>query len=522
MAAGAPRPTRRAVLGGLAAGALLARVPALRAAPAAPGDAAAARHALSRLGFGPAPAALAWVTEVGPARWIEAQLHPEQIADPPALAEGLAARPTLALDPPALFREYGPPPAPPGGKPDAAVVKAQRERARRILLEAREARLMRAVTSPRQLEEVMVDLWLDHFNVFADKGLDLLWIGAFERQAIRPHALGRFADLLRATARHAAMLFYLDNWESLGPASPAARGKPGRGLNENYARELMELHTLGVDGGYGQADVVALARILTGWTIHRGTERDRPLAPGAPTGFFFDAKRHEPGDKTLLGRVIRAAGEAEGEAALDLLAHHPSTARHVATRLVRRLVSDTPDPALVQQVAQRFLETRGDIRETLRAIVRSPTFWDAATIGAKFKTPLRFVVSAVRATGVTVRNWQPLIGALARQGMPLYGCLTPDGWADTRAAWLNPDAMTQRLAFATALAAGQLRLDEPPPPADAPAPATRPKPVPVALETLGAATGADFAAPATRAAIDAAPPPLRAALLLGSPEFMRW
>ena len=484
-------------------------------------------HVLDRLAFGPSPRDLAWIREIGPEAYIEAQLSPERIPEAPEVAQRLAQLQTLRMDPVQLFLQFEPPRPPRGQKQDPEVAKAARRRANVVAEEAREARLIRAVSSPRQLEQVMVDFWFSHFNVFANKGLDRLWTGAYEEQAIRPYALGKFRDLLSATAHHGAMLFYLDNWESVGPGSEAAqrsaqRGKD-RGLNENYAREIMELHTLGVNGGYTQADVIALARILTGWTIHRGVERGpRGQVEVTKTGFFFDPRMHDFGDKQFLGHVIRGTGYQEGEEALDTLAYHPSTAKHIAFELAQYFIADDPDPALVDMLARKFMETRGDIREVLRALFRSPQFSDPKNMLTKFKTPYEYVVSAVRATGVPVTNWRPLLGAMAQQGQPLYGCLTPDGWKNTRDAWLNPDAMTQRLGFATALGNGGLHLLATPGDeiAGEMSPGPRPRPEPLdPARVMGVMGG--FLSPKTRQAVEAANPRLQTAMVIGSPEFMQ-
>jgi uncharacterized protein (DUF1800 family) len=482
-------------------------------------------HVLNRVAFGPSPQDLAWVKESGVQKYLEAQLAPERIPESPDVAQRLAQLPTLRMDPIQLFQAYEAPRPPRGEKPDPEVVKAARERAKVVMEEAREARLIRAVSSPRQLEQVMVDFWFSHFNVFENKGLDRLWTGAYEEQAIRPYALGKFRDLLGATAHHGAMLFYLDNWESVGPGSEAARrsqqqGKE-KGLNENYAREIMELHTLGVNGGYTQADVIALARILSGWTIHRGNEH----GPGGrievtKTGFFFDPRMHDFGEKQFLGHTIRGQGWQEGEEALDILAYHPSTAKHIAFQLAQYFVADDPDPALVDQLAKRFMETKGDVRQVLRALFRSPQFWDPKNVRAKFKTPYEYVVSAVRATGAPVFNWKPLLGAMAQQGQPLYGCLTPDGWKNTRDAWLAPGAITERLGFATALGSGRMPLQATPGDAIVAAQMGQPmpKPQPLDPERLLAVVGLS---PKTREAVAAADPKLQAAMIFGSPEFMQ-
>ena len=261
-----------------------------------------------------------------------------------------------------------------------------------ITAQMQAARITRAVASDRQLEEVMVDFWFNHFNVYAQKGAVRWMLPAYEREAIRPHALGRFRDLVLATARHPAMLFYLDNWLSTRadlviPGGPNAGRRMG--LNENYARELMELHTLGVDGGYTQQDVIEVARCFTGWTI------DRPQQGG---GFVFRPLAHDRGAKRVLGQVIPAGGgQQDGERVIDILVRHPSTARFIATKLARRFVSDDPPAALVERAAATFRRTDGDIRAVLATIVTSPEFWSADAYRAKIKTPLEVVASAVRA-----------------------------------------------------------------------------------------------------------------------------
>src|SRR5216683_6292650 len=404
-------------------------LPALpRSSEAAPAGDRQVLHVLDRLAFGPTREDFRHVKAIGIERYIAEQLDPKTLAEPPELAARLAGLETLRLDPIELFTRYGPLRPADGVKPSPDDIKARREAARIIVREAAEARVLRALHSPRQLEQVMVDFWFNHFNVFAQKGLDHLWIGAYEEAAIRPHALGRFADLLRATARHPAMLFYLDNWENSAPGSKMPNGREA-GINENYARELMELHTLGVDGGYTQDDVIALARILTGW----GLARPR-MPPEAGSGFVFYPKRHDDGAKHFLGRDIAANGEAEGEEALDILAKSPATARHIAFALAQYFVADQPPPALVDRLAARFGETDGDIRQVLNTLFASREFRDG--VGAKYKSPYRFVLSAARAAGVAVDNPKPLVIALARLGQPLYGCATPDGYRDTGEAWI--------------------------------------------------------------------------------------
>jgi uncharacterized protein (DUF1800 family) len=425
-------------------------------------------HILNRLAFGPAPGDLATVQRIGPERWIEQQLQPGAHPQPPELTRQLAALATLRLTPVQLFMDYGPPTGPAANNNPAAK-KAARQQARIIVRQVIRARLYRAVAEPNQLQEVMTAFWFNHFNVFAGKGLDYLWVGAYEEQAIRPHALGRFRDLLGATARHPAMLFYLDNWQNTAPHSPGARGRFD-GINENYARELMELHTLGVNGGYTQQDVIALAHILTGWGIVR---RDPPASrwrarwrPGlgevrTRDGFLFDPSRHDFAAKRLLGQTIPGSGIDEGEQALDLLARHPATARHLSYQLAQYFVTDNPPSALVERMAARYRATGGAIRDVLETLFTSSEFWDQRYYATKFKTPYEFVVSAARATGVALRNPRPLLNTMAGLGMPLYGCQTPDGYKNTRDAWLNPEAMMVRLSFATALGAGRLPLARP-------------------------------------------------------------
>ena len=377
------------------------------------------------------------ISALGIERYLEQQLHPESLPEPVVLTRRLASLETLRADAVSLFLEYGPSSRPNANSPTA--VREARERARIIVEQAREARVLRALESPRQSQELLVDFWYNHFNVFAGKGLDHLWVADYETRAIRPHVLGRFRDLLAATARHPAMLFYLDNWQNTAPDTRGARG-PFRGLNENYARELLELHTLGVDGSYTQADVGALARILTGWGIRRG--RGRVRDPEASLdGFYFDAARHDFEDKLLLGHPIRGRGAAEVEEALDLLAEHPSTARHICYQLAQFFVADAPPPTLVARLAARYRDTDGDLHAILQLLFASPEFRASLSAPGKFKTPFQYVISSVRAAGLAVDHTSPLVGVLQRLGEPLYGCATPDDYKFIERAWLSPDAM---------------------------------------------------------------------------------
>jgi len=350
------------------------------------------------------------------------------------------------------------------------------------------SRILRAVYSERQLQEVMVDFWTNHFNVFANKGADRWYLTSYDRDTIRPHTLGKFYDLLLADAQSPAMLFYLDNVQSVSPnAQPpqqrplAARPlaelmrmtnnpaqqrpqQPRRGINENYARELMELHTLGVDGGYTQKDVQEVARCFTGWTILQ--PRGGAVAAMAVMGrdargdegtFIFRPLMHDNGEKNVLGHKIPAGGGIkDGLMVLDILSHHPSTAKFIATKLVRHFVSDEPPPALVDRVAQTFLKTDGDIREMLRTIFFSREFNSAQAYRAKIKRPFELVVSAVRTLGAETNGGPQLHNWIARMGQPLYGFQTPNGYSDVAENWVNTGALLERMNFSLALVSNRI------------------------------------------------------------------
>lgn len=518
----------------LGIGALTLSVSTVGSAGAGAPSSAEAVHVLNRLSYGPAPGDIDRVLHMGIDSYIDEQLHPEHLPEPEQLQQRLADLEIRTLSQQELVAQYRQ--AAQTARNDDAGKSMRREFYLRMSLESGEERLLRAIQSPHQLQEVMVDFWFNHFNVFSGKGLDRVLVENYEREAIRPHALGRFRDLLGATAHHPAMLFYLDNWLSAAPgyqprhraASPAAEST---GLNENYARELMELHTLGVDGGYTQNDVTALARILTGWTLN-------PRAQTGDSIFRFDARRHDYSDKKWLGRHVAGRGQAEGEWVLDVLASHPATAHHIALELAQYFVSDSPPAALVDRLTRRFIDTDGDIAAVLKTLFNSSEFRDPAFHGTKFKTPYQYVISMVRASHVTVTNVRPLLTALSQLGMPLYGCQTPDGYKNTESAWLSPDAMTRRISIATAFATGTWALTRPPHansssgsmnlmmqrhPANmdieareeqarnrAPIDAT------VLLSSLGESISAKTAATITQSE-----PALRAALVLGSPDFMR-
>ncbi len=357
-----------------------------------------------------------------------------------------------------------------------------------VTTELMQSKILRAAYSERQLDEVMTDFWFNHFNVFIGKGADRYLLNEYERDVIRPHALGKFQDLLLATAKSPAMMFYLDNWQSVGPHSAVGMGGPlrarnnarfgrnrpfggpfgrpyppprqrpqpaqqanarkqPRGLNENYARELMELHTLGVDGGYTQKDVTEVARVFTGWTIRE---------PRRGGDFAFNERMHEPGTKFVLGHTIKEHGEDEGVEVLKMLAHHPATAHFISKKLAMRFVSDNPPEALVNRMAATFLKSDGDIRQVLRAMLDSPEFWAPEAYRAKVKTPLEFVVSAVRASGADVNNALPLVQTLKQMGMPLYGAQPPTGYSMKAETWVNSAALLNRMNFALRFTSGRM------------------------------------------------------------------
>jgi uncharacterized protein (DUF1800 family) len=313
-----------------------------------------------------------------------------------------------------------------------------------------EGKLYRAILSNRQLEEELVDFWYNHFNVFLDKGADRFLVPTYERDAIRPRVLGRFRDLLEATASSPAMLFYLDNWQSVAPETQRApKGKrPARGLNENYARELMELHTLGVDGGYTQKDIIEVARCFTGWTIQ---------GPRSGGGFTYNDKVHDKGEKAVLGVTIPAGGGKEdAEKVLDILASHPSTARFISKKLAQRFVADDPPPELVARLAKRFEDTNGDIREVMKTMLASKEFFSQGAYHAKVKSPFEMIASAIRATGAQVDFAFPLTQQVAQLGEPLYRKLEPTGYSGANAEWVNSASLLARMNFAMALAQNRL------------------------------------------------------------------
>ncbi len=520
-------------------------------------------HVLNRIGFGAAPGDIARVRALGLSAYIDQQLHPERIDDS-ELATRLAAFDTLSKSTEEMASQFYLPAQMARralqrqqAQEPAEMTPAQREmspdqaeavhKERQALLQLVQAKLLRAAYSDRQLEEVMVDFWFNHFNVFSGKGQVRVYLNEYERDAIRPRVLGTFRELLQATAESPAMLFYLDNWQSSAPegartaaprteAARMSRRNPSRmsqptggatrprtladlppglrnrraGLNENYARELMELHTLGVEGGYTQKDVQEVARAFTGWTIAN------PRQGGA---FRFEPRMHDDGEKVVLGHMIKAGGgKKDGDTVLDLLANHPATARFIASKLARRFVADEPPKTLIDRAARRFTETGGNIREVVKSIVTSPEFFAADSYRAKVKTPFEFVVSAVRATGTDTSNAMPLVLAVRNLGMPLYGCQPPTGYSDKAEAWVNSGALLNRMNFAVSLTAStseRRAARRSPQDRDGTGPT-------VTSDALVASALAGELSETTAATVaKATTSPQALALVLGSPEFQR-
>jgi uncharacterized protein (DUF1800 family) len=495
---------------------------------------------LNRITFGPRPGDVERVRQAGIKAFLEQQLHPVKIDDS-AVAARIAQLPTLSMTNEKLaenFREIRAerpeqqhnkqaalqsdqpsadsemrranalPDAPPQGQGEGkrapgmmmmnsdAMQPADAQDPRRPIVELAQEELLRAVYSNRQLQEAMVQFWMNHFNVFAPKGADRWLITSYERDTMRPHAMGKFEDLLVATAESPAMLFYLDNWLSSTPNPPVATAPGFRsglpagplrrrfgfplgeapffrppavaanapiqsvlrvsnrqyGLNENYGRELMELHTLGVDGGYTQMDVIEVTRCLTGWTI------DRPNRGGE---FIFRPRLHDLGDKIVLGQKIQGrrgmAGIQEGLEALHILARHPSTAHFISLKLCRRFVADDPPASLVDRASDTFLKTEGDIRAVLKTIFTSPEFTSQAAYRAKVKSPLELVASSIRALGADTDAGIPLLQFIARMGQPMFQYQAPTGFPDRSSTWINSDTLLMRMNYALALAANQIK-----------------------------------------------------------------
>ena len=472
-------------------------------------------HALNRLTFGPRPGDVETVRKMGLKKWIDQQLHPERVAENPEVASRLRPLESLQMSAAEIATNYPPPQVlramtqgllPLSADPEArqrAELQMQRLRARReakedgdvktkaqgkggdrlqqamrqqvmsvadpverrkliadkapqqvLPYDLNEAKLYRAIYSNRQLEEQMADFWFNHFNVYIDKGADRILTSTYERDAIRPHVFGKFRDLLEATAQSPAMLFYLDNWQSVSPelgqrdinqrAKLRAKAKQARGLNENYARELMELHTLGVDGGYTQQDIIEVARCFTGWTISQ---------PNRGGEFIYNDRVHDKGEENVLGvRIPAGGGRADAEKVLDILARHPSTARFISTKLARKFVADDPPPALIDRMAKTFHDTDGDIRAVMSTMFDSKEFFSEGAFQAKVKTPLELVVSAIRASDAEVDFAIPLSMQIAQLGEPLYRKIEPTGYSGANSEWVNSAALLARMNFALALA----------------------------------------------------------------------
>jgi len=413
-------------------------------------DSAHVLHFLDRLTFGPAPGDIARVQQIGYRRWLDEQLQPGRIAD--TMQDAVRRQYALAFEPPAqLWREYPPPQLArqlamrsgradmlPGGADDSMLIRrtqmAQRQLGGQVVM----ATLARHLASERQLQEVMTDFWFNHFNVFMGKNQDRWLTADYVEHAIREHALGRFEDLLMAVAKHPAMLVYLDNAVS-----------HARGINENYGRELLELHTLGVDGGYTQQDVQNAARILTGWGV------SGPLRGGFQ--FEFHDRAHELGEKTVLGvKFPSGHGMDEGERLLRMLAAHPSTARHIAHKLCARFVADDPPDGCVDHAVAAWTRTNGDIRAVILAIVESDDFWAPENMRAKLKSPLEFVVGALRATGAGPDTSARLGFVLNQLGQPLFMQQVPTGYPERMDEWVSSGALLNRMNVAVAIAAGRL------------------------------------------------------------------
>ena len=477
-------------------------------------------HLLNRLGYGPRPGDIEKVRAMGIKAYIEQQLYPERIADtaadkrlaafttlPKTMEELEKVYPVVAPEgeryrgsairkeegekafPPFAPRGSQPMEQPPSDKDDDSRAYRQQARIKPGEYELPKARVVRAVYSERQLLEMMVDFWFNHFNVRISEN----HLHDYEEQALRPRVLGKFEDLLKATARHPAMLFYLDNWRSSAPVEviqqrliaslqPTLNGRDRqvwrqtmlsvrelKGLNENYGRELMELHTLGVDGGYTQQDIIQVAKCFTGWTVTEWSEEGTRRTDT----FVFNPLLHDSGDKVVLGRTIKSGGIEEGMQVLTMLAHHPSTARFVSTKLVRRFVADDPPAEIVEAASRAFQKTGGDIREVLRAILTHPQFLAPQYYQAKFKKPLELVASSLRAVNADL-SFPPaprrrmgqggtagIGGYMQDMGEQLYRRLTPDGYPDYAAAWVNSNALLKRMEFANALAAGQFSEAKP-------------------------------------------------------------
>jgi uncharacterized protein (DUF1800 family) len=389
------------------------------------GPRAQAAHLLNRIGFGPRPGDIDRVLAEGFERYVESQVYPD--ADPEVQSR-LAGLQTLDYTTGRVLDL---------NNADSRTVGV-------IVDEFNSAKLIRAVHGRNQLQEALVDFWFNHFNVNLNDGFVRYSLMSYERDAIRPFVLGKFRDLLSATAHHAAMMYYLDNYLSTGPR--VVGGVTRQGLNENYGRELLELHTVGVDAGYTQQDVTEAARVLTGWGIDN---------TGRGGNFMFRMASHDRGAKNVFGLSLPAGGgQEEGERLIDYLAAHPATAGYVSKRLVQRFVSDDPPASLVSRAAETFQGTGGDIARVMLTILGSREFWDPSVYSAKVKTPLEFVVSALRAVDAQVSRAAAITPVLSAMGMPLYQCIPPTGYTNVGVEWLNPSSHLARVNFGFDVAGG--------------------------------------------------------------------
>ncbi len=471
-------------------------------------------HALNRLAYGPRPGDVERVRQMGLENWVDQQLDPDSIDDS-ALNARLEKYPTLKMSAKQLLEEFPQPglaakqqgvnkedfqdemkekrreamaAVPLTG--DENIDRAKQQLAgmvgpNRPVAELSMAKLDRAIYSQRQLETILEDFWFNHFNVFANKGVDRWLLTSYVRDTIRPHTLGKFSDLLVATAKSPAMLFFLDNWQSADPEAFArwreqmmarrrfqgvfrgglaplpgefprpraqqplgsAPGTPAqqqeRGLNENYGREVMELHTVGVDAGYTQQDVVEMAKALTGWTIRE---------PRRDPEYMFRPEFHAPGKKIVMGHTIDYGGEKDGEEALKMLANDPRTARRISTELAQRFVSDDPPRPLIDRMTKEYLASGGDTRSVLRAMIYSQEFWSKEAYRAKVKTPFELVASTARTLNADILVTLPMAQWVGRMGEPLFLCEPPTGYSERSSTWVNTGALLNRLNFALALA----------------------------------------------------------------------
>ncbi|MDZ5436682.1 DUF1800 domain-containing protein [Pseudomonas fluorescens] len=457
-------------------------------------------HVLERLGYGPSPEDIQNVSAIGIEQYILQQLNPESIKNPDWLSERLSRIDAINLDQTTIYRKYSSQ-AFKAIQTDTTARKAFIRDRTNFVNQVRDARILRALYSPAQLQEVMVDFWYNHFNIWESKTpTNGAILGAYENDAIRPYALGKFKDLLLANAKQMAMLYYLDNWRN----RYAPTGK--KGVNENYAREVMELHTLGVNGGYSQADIKALARLLSGWTYIAD-----PNAPNAGN-FLFDSEHHDPNEKQFLGISFPAGGGySEGEQALLNLAQSPKTAQHIAHKLVELFVNDAPPQLLVNKVAQRYIESDGDIKELLIVIFKSDEFWSPENYKVKFKTPFSYMLSSLRVAGLPpIQDSRLLQSWLKQSGNGLFAWPAPDGYKNVESAWLSPDVLMNRANFSYKLAAGWMSLWGRNPEGGNPQPNDQ-----NLLSTIGSGIS-----PGTIANIKRAPQDVHSALILSSPDFM--